>query len=130
LDLFESLTAFGELGDSRVDSGGPDERPGTCIPGSQKILNCGREISDAKKGIVADALVGQLGKPTLDEVEPTATGGHAMQDEAGMLLEPSLDLDGAVRTVVVDYQMERRVPRKLPVGASQKLQELLMPVRL
>jgi hypothetical protein len=53
-----------------------------------------------------------------------------MQDEAGVLVEPSLDLDGAVGTVVVDDQMERRVPRKLPVDASQKLQELLMPVPL
>jgi hypothetical protein len=128
LDLFESLTASGELGDNRIDGGGPDERPGTCIPGGQKILNRGREIGNAKKGIAADALVGQLRKPTLDEVEPTATGGHAMQDEAGMLLEPSLDLDGTVSAVIVDHQMERRVARKLPVDASQKFQELLMPV--
>ena len=53
-----------------------------------------------------------------------------MQDEARVLFEPSFDLDGAVSTVVVDDQMERRVPRKLPVDASQELQELLMPVSL
>ena len=53
-----------------------------------------------------------------------------MQDEAGMLLEPSLDLDGAVSAVIVDHQMERRVARKLPVDTPKKLQELLLPVSL
>ena len=51
-----------------------------------------------------------------------------MDDEARMLAEPSFDLDGAVGAVIVDHQMERRVARKLPVDAPQKLQELLMPV--
>ena len=98
MNLFESLTAFGELGEDRVDGGGPDERLGRCVPSGQEIFDGGGEISDAEKGIAADALVGQLGKPTLDEVEPTATGGHAMQDEARVLFEPSFDLDRAVGT--------------------------------
>ena len=78
LDLFESLTASGEFGEDRVDGGGPDEGFGACVPSSQEILDRGSEISDAKKGIAADALVGQLGEPTLNEVEPTATGGNVM----------------------------------------------------
>jgi hypothetical protein len=75
LNLFESLAAFDELGDNRVNGGGPDERLGTCVPSRQEILNRGGEISDAEEGIATDALVGQLSKPTLDQVEPATTVG-------------------------------------------------------
>ena len=68
MDLFESLTASGELGEDRVDGGSPDKGLGACVPSSQEMLNRGGEISDVKKGIAADTLVGQLGKPTLNEV--------------------------------------------------------------
>src|SRR5260370_9275910 len=51
-----------------------------------------------------------------------------MEGEGGRVLEASFDLDSTVGTVIVNYQMERGVARKLPVDAPQKLQELLMPV--
>ena len=68
MDLFESLTASGELGEDRVDGGGPNKGLGAGVPSSQEVLNRGGKIRDAKKGIAADALVGQLPEPTLHEV--------------------------------------------------------------
>jgi len=39
LDLFEGLTASGELGDDSIDSGGPNEGLWVLIPCAQEVLD-------------------------------------------------------------------------------------------
>ena len=41
--------------------------------------------STLKKRITADAFVGQFSEPSFNQVQPTATGGHIVDDKAGML---------------------------------------------
>ncbi len=87
-------------------------------------------VVDAQEGIAADALVGQLGEPAFNQVQPTATGGNIVHHKAGMSVEPSLHLGGAMSAVVVHDQVQRRLAGKLAIDAAQELQKLLMPVTL
>ena len=48
-------------------------------------------------------------KPTFDEVEPTATGGHKVNHEARMALEPRLDDGMALGSAVIDHQLQAKV---------------------
>ena len=128
MDLFKSLTASGELGDDGVDSGGPNEGLGVLVPCGQKLLNRSDEIGHAEKASAADPLVGQLRKPTLDQVQPTATGWHKVRDKTRVSFEPRLDLRSVMGPVVVHHQVQRRLAGKLTVDAAEKLQELLMAV--
>src|SRR5205085_4504620 len=99
---------------------------------NRALISRGTGLSVAFDSIplLSQILGANLGLNFEFQVKPTATGGHIVHDEARMLLEPSLNLDSAVGAVVVDDQMERRVAGKLPVDASKKLQEFLMPVSL
>jgi hypothetical protein len=63
------------------------------IPSGRELLNGGDEIGHVEKGATANPLVSQLGKPTLNRVQPTATGGHKMRHETRMSFEPGFDLD-------------------------------------
>ena len=69
----------------------------------------------AREAVATDALGGQFSKPTLDEVEPTATGGHEVKHETRMLFEPGFDLGMSVSAIVVDHQVQAEVGRELAV---------------
>src|SRR5208283_959814 len=84
LDVFQSLTASGKFGENRVDGRGPDKRFRLFVPDCQEFVNGGDQFVNAVKGSAANAFVGQLTKPALYQVQPTATGGHVVQDKAGI----------------------------------------------
>jgi hypothetical protein len=130
LDLFQGLAAPGELGEDRFDGGMPDERFGIFIPCLQEFYNGRNQVGHAGKGVAVDALGGKFSKPALDQVEPTATGGHEVKHEMRMLVEPGFDLGTTVSAIVVDYQMQAEVGRERTVQTPQEAQKFLVSMTL
>ena len=91
MDLFQGLTAARELSHDRFDGGRPNEGLRSLIPDLQEFFDRGDQVGHAEERVAADALAGELSKPALDQVQPTGTGGHEMQHETRMLLQPGLD---------------------------------------
>src|SRR5665213_1189706 len=79
-------------------------------------------------GATSEPLVGQLGKPALDEVEPRAVGGSEMQMETWVTDEPLLDLGRLMGCVVVDDEVHVEILGHLPIDQVQKRPELDSPV--
>ena len=79
----------------------PEEGLGIFVPRGEEVIDGCNKFVDAEEGITADAFVGEFGKPSLDQVQPTATGGDIVDHEAGMLPQPGFDLCSAVGPVVV-----------------------------
>ena len=50
-------------------------------------------------------LLVSFGEPAFNQVEPTATGGHIVDNKARMLGEPDFDVPMSVSAVVVHYEM-------------------------
>jgi hypothetical protein len=100
------------------------------VPGGEELVDRGLQIVDIEERATPDSLVGQLGEPAFNKVKPTATGGHIVDHETGMLAEPCLHLRGTVSAVIIDHQVQGYFARKLAVDATQEFQELLMPVPL
>jgi len=100
------------------------------IPYGQEFRDRLLQISHAVERSPAHPFRGQLGKPALDEIEPTGAGGHKVGDEAGMPLEPSSHLGLLMSSVVVHHQMQGRGARKFLIEMPQKAQKLLMAMTL
>ena len=106
--MLQGLAAAGELGQDRFDGGVPDEGFGIFIPGFQELSDRRYQIRHAGEGVATDTLGGQFSKPTLDEVAPTATGGHEVNHETRVALEPGFDGGMAVGAVVVNHQVQAK----------------------
>jgi len=65
---------------------------GLLISDTEELLNRCHEIGHAEEGTAANPLIGQFGKPTLDQVEPTAAGGHEVRDKSRVSVEPRFNL--------------------------------------
>lgn len=82
------------------------------------------------KGIATHPLARQFTKPALDQMQPTGTGGHKAGYQTCVTPEPSARLGVLVSAVVIQHQMQGHRAGKFLVQATQKSQELLMPVAL
>lgn len=56
------------------------------------VVNRPFEVIDAGVAATADALCSDLSEEALHQVQPGRAGGRELQLEAGMLLQPSLNL--------------------------------------
>jgi len=84
----------------------PHEGGGILIP----VADIGLDVSDQRSHGVeraaADGLAREDAEPGLDHVEPGGAGRREVEVDAGMSLEPRLDLGGLVRGRVVENDME------------------------
>ena len=83
---------------------------------------------DGSKGSPANALLGDLGKPAFDLIEPRGACWGKMRMIAGPASKPLIHLWHLVSAVVIQDQMNVEMSRDLPVDLSQKAQEFLMAV--
>ena len=130
LDLFQGLAATGEFSDNRIHGGSPHEWFGIFVPSGQKLIDSGNKIVDAEERIAANAFIGQFSKPALNQIEPTVTGRHIVNDIARMLSEPRFHIGMPVSSLVVHYQVQRCLAWKRAINVTQEFQELLMTVAL
>ena len=71
-----------------VDTLGPDKGLRISVVVFDVLVNDSREFRHAVEDPAPDLLAGDLGKPTLDQVQPRGTGGREMQVEATVLGQP------------------------------------------
>src|ERR1700676_4170104 len=128
--LFQSLTASREFRDDRLYGSGPDERFRLLVPGSEELIDCLLQVSDAVEGTPANSLAGQFAEPSLDQIQPAGTGRHEMANKAGMAFQPGLHVGMLVRAVVVHDEMQRHLAGKLLVQPPEEPDELLVAMSL
>ena len=127
-DLFEPLTGAGDFLEDGLDAGSPHERCRRSIPSCEKLGGCALKIAYAVEDTSPDGLLGEFGEPTLNEVEPTRTGGDEVQHKPRMPSQPTLNARVPVSAIVIEDQVQGLFGRKLGVEPLEKLQELLMSV--
>ena len=86
------------------------------------------ELIDALEHPTANALLGDLAKPPLDQVEPRTARRDEVEVEPLVPLQPSPDLRMLMSRVVVHNQVEVQFGRRLGVDLLEELDELLMTV--
>ncbi len=81
------------------------------------------QFRDAMKRSASDALTGDLGEPSLHQVQPRGPGRGEVQMVARVGGEPRLHLGVGVRAIVVQDQVNLPPPRSGPLDPFQKRQE-------
>ena len=102
----------------------PDEGARILVPVGDPALDGVGQISHAAVGAAPEPFRGQFRQPALDQVHPGAVGGSEVEREAGMTLEPALDLSGAVGRHVVQDDMHRELVGHLLVDQVEEAPEL------
>jgi hypothetical protein len=101
LDLFDGLAATREFGNDEIDRGSPNKRFRLFVPCAKELVGGGDEIINAEETITANALVGEFGESTFNQVQPAAAYGHLVDYKAAMFPQPGFDFGSAMRSVVV-----------------------------
>jgi hypothetical protein len=130
LNLFQGSPASREFLGDGFDGSGPHERLGIFVPGRQELVDSHLQICHAAEDSTPDGFVIQDAEPTLDQVQPTGTGGDKVKHETRMAFQPSPHMGMFVSPVVIDDQMEPHLTRKFLIESAQKPQELLVPMPL
>ena len=70
LHLLEGDPSTGNLGEDLLGGGGPHEWFRVIVVDFQVVLDRGNEVIHAVEHAAADGLVGQVPKPSFDQIEP------------------------------------------------------------
>src|SRR5215470_17838518 len=95
-----------------------------------ELANGRFQLGDAAVDTTAQLFVGELGKPTLHEVEPRAVGRGEVGMKARPLREPVSDEWRLVRAVVIHDQMHVEMAWHGGVDRVEELPELCRPMPL
>src|SRR3989442_15505522 len=114
-NFLQTAPALGDLLQYPFDTGGPDKRFGVCIPSHQEIIDRLLQFRHASKSSAPHRLFTQFPKPSLAQVQPTGTGGNEVQHEPRVFGQPTTHSRVPVSSIVIQDQMQRNVPGKLPV---------------
>ena len=90
-----------DLFQNRLCGGGPDEGFGAFVRLGDILIDGGNEFRDAAEGAATDALVGDLGKPVLDLVQPGRTGRGKVHLVSGVRRRPFLHFRMFGRPIVL-----------------------------
>src|SRR5262245_38460256 len=82
------------------------------------------ELGHARKCAASNALLRDLGKEALHQIEPRSAGRREVQMETAMLAEPTLHRLRFVRPVVVEHKMDVEVGLHAPIDALEEADEL------
>src|SRR5258708_17816456 len=117
-------TEAGNRDDDLIGGLGPGERFRARVGGSDIVFDSVLEFSGAAMISTSKGLLGQLGEPTLNHVDPRGIGRREMQAEPRMLPKPAPHLGRAVNRRVVDDQLDVAILGYFLVDALQKAPEL------
>ena len=90
-----------DAGEDLVGGFGPNERLGGFVVGGDEFADGGLQFADTAVNPAADLLVGEFGKPPLDQVDPGPVGGRVVDMEAWTLRKPPPDEGRLVGPIVV-----------------------------
>ena len=95
------------------------------IPGRKEALDGVLEVGNTAKHAASHRLAVDDGKPRLDLVHLTGTGGREVEVEALVVCQPVAHLGKPVGAVVVEHEVKLE-PRVADVDQLQEAQELLV----
>ena len=87
-------------------------------------IDCGLEFGDAVEDAASNGVIGDQAEEPFDQIDPGGRCRGEVEVEAGMALEPSLDLGVLVGRVVVDDEMQIERFEGVAVDGAQEAQEL------
>jgi len=90
---------------------------------SDVILNRSDQFLHAMERAATQALLGQVAKPTFDQVEPGTGRGREVQVQARMNAQPVLDIRMLMGGVVIHDQVQVQAAGCLLVDALQEANE-------
>ena len=80
----------------------------------------------ASESAAANGLLAQFGKPTLNQIKPTGTGGYEVQNKPGVFSQPLTHPRVPVRRIVVENDVQLDCLGKLGIQSLEELQKLLV----
>lgn len=122
------MTKGGDTGKDLICGLRPDEGSRVFVVGAHVLLDRMLELSSGAMGAAADLLVGEVGEPPFDHVDPGRAGWREVNVEARMAQQPASHGLSLVGAVVVDDQMDLKGARHAVVDAAEELEELLRAV--
>src|SRR5260370_20628876 len=90
-----------------------------------KVANGVLQLQRAAMNAAPDLLLGQFGKPALDQIQPGSRSGSEVQVEAGTFGQPAADPLRLVRAVVVQDEMYVQFRRHVLLDGMEKAAEFL-----
>src|SRR2546425_4272946 len=107
-----ALRVASDAGEDLVGGFGPKERLGGFVVGGDEFADGGLQFADTAVNPAADLLVGEFGKPPLDQVDPGPVGGRVVDMEAWTLRKPPPDEGRLVGPIVVHDDVDNYGDRK------------------
>jgi len=101
----DSFTISGQRLEDLIRGLVPHVGPRILVPIPGPLFQGCFQSSHASVGASSQPPVSELGKPTLDQVEPRARSRGEVQVETGMSQQPAMDGGGLVRRRVVKHDM-------------------------
>jgi len=85
------------------------------------------QVGNAAEYTTTDSFLVEVTEPSLDQIQPTGTGGYEVDCKPRMTFQPLPNLLVFVGAIVVHNQMQRDLARKLCVEPTEEFHKLLMP---
>ena len=95
-----SMSEASDAAENLVGGFGPLKRARLSIVNFEKLRNGTFQLADAAMRSTANLLVGEFGKPTLDQIQPRAVGRGEVRMKAGPLGKPVADRCSLVGAIV------------------------------
>ena len=92
----------------------------------QVVFDGSDQFRDALETAAANPLVGNLSKPTLDQIQPRTRRRDEVDVESGMAAHPGFDPRVLVGCVIVHDQMQIEIGRRLGVDLVEETNEFLV----
>ena len=99
--LFDAGLDDADLGEDLVGGGRPDEWSRVGVPVVDVVAYLVDQNLDGAEGAAADRLASDVAEPDFDLVEPLRADRGEVEGDVRVLLQPGLDVVGAVRRQVV-----------------------------
>jgi hypothetical protein len=94
----------------------------------QVVVDRSNQIRDAPETAAANPLVGNLSKPTLDQIQPRTRRRNEVEVEPGMASHPGLDPRMFVGCVIVHDKMQIEMGWRLGIDLVEETNEFLVSV--
>lgn len=100
------MSGAGDFFENLFDAGRPDKGRWVGVPRREKSGDSLFQLLHAAENAPAHGLLAEFGKPALDQVEPTGTGGDEVQNKPRVFGQPAPDPFMAMGAVVVEDQVQ------------------------
>lgn len=119
---------MGDLAEDEIGRRGPDERLWRAIVRGDVVEDGLAQVGDGAEIAAADRLVGNLGEPAFDLVEPGTVRGNEVQMEPGMARQPAAHRRSLVGGVVVEHEVKVQTRRHAFVDLFEEADEVALSV--